>query len=123
MTVIFSILLYGFTMSETIVAGMSVMVEHTTNMQYFLVLLYITVEYESGKMASDMKLNTKPSCVMEFFHTEKIAPIVFHQYLLSIYRDQTEDVCTVKWWVKWDISGDSDACVTCHIWANEKWII
>jgi hypothetical protein len=59
-------------------------------------------------MTSDMEVRMKQRCVTEFLHAEEIAPTDIHQHLLNVYRDQTVDVSTVRWWVVCFSSGDSD---------------
>jgi len=41
-------------------------------------------------------------------NVEKIAPIDIHWHLMNVYRDQTVNVSTVRQWVLYFNSGDSD---------------
>ena len=51
-------------------------------------------------------------CVTEFHHAEKKnAPINIHQCLLNVYRDQTINVSSVRWWVMCFNSGVVTATV------------
>ena len=68
----------------------------------------MTAEGQSDKMASDMEVRMKQSCVIEFLHAEKIAPNDIHRRLLTVYGDQTVDVSTVRRWMARFSSGDSD---------------
>ena len=56
---------------------------------------------------SNMEVRVKQRCVTEFLHLEKMAPTDSHQFLLSIYGDQTVDVSTVRQWVVCFSSDDS----------------
>ena len=68
----------------------------------------MTAEGQSDKMASDIDVHMKQSCVIEFLHVEKIAPNDIHRRLLNVFGDQTVDVNTVRGWVARFSSGDSD---------------
>jgi len=68
----------------------------------------MTAEGQSDKMASDMEVRMKQKCVIEFLHVGKIAPNDIHRHLLNVYRDQTVDVRTVRWWVAHFSSGNRD---------------
>jgi hypothetical protein len=68
----------------------------------------MTAEGQCDKMASDMEWCIKQRCETEFLHTEKIAPNDIHGCLLNVYKDQTVDVSTVRWWMAHFSSGDSD---------------
>ena len=61
------------------------------------------------KMASDMKMHMKQSGVIEFLHVEKTVPNDVHGFLLNIYGDQTVGVRTVRQWVVYFSSGDTDS--------------
>lgn len=61
-----------------------------------LFLLYCRLQ--SGRITSDMKIDTNHMCVTEFLHLEKIAVINIHWFLLSTYRDQSVNVSTI-WWL------------------------
>jgi len=50
------------------------------------------------KMASDMEVCMKQSCVIELFHVEKTAPTDINLRLLNISGDQIVDVSTVRQW-------------------------
>ena len=52
----------------------------------------MAAEGQSETMASDMEVQLKQRCVMEFLPEEKIAPTNIHLCLLNIYGDQTVDV-------------------------------
>ena len=69
----------------------------------------MAAEGQSDKMASDMEVCMKQRCVIEFLHAEKNGTH-WHSLisLLSIYRDQTVGVSTVRWWVACFCSGNSD---------------
>jgi len=50
----------------------------------------MTAEGQSDKMASDMEVRMKQSCVIEFLHAEKKnAPNDIHRRLLNVYGEQT----------------------------------
>lgn len=49
----------------------------------------LAAEGQSETMASDMEVQLKQRCVMEFLHVEKDAAIHKCQCLLNIYGDQT----------------------------------
>ena len=69
----------------------------------------MTAEGQSDKMASDMEVRMKQSCVIEFLHAEKKnAPNDIHRRLLNVYGDQTVDVSTMRRWVARFSNGDSD---------------
>ena len=53
-------------------------------------------EQHSDRMTSDMEVQMKQRCKIEFLHTEKMESTGIHQHLLNIYGDQTVDVSTVK---------------------------
>ncbi|PNF20470.1 hypothetical protein B7P43_G07694 [Cryptotermes secundus] len=59
-------------------------------------------------MTSDIEVRTKQRCVIEFLTAEQIAPIDIHQHLLKVYRNNTVDVSTVRWWVVHFNSGESE---------------
>jgi len=59
----------------------------------------MATEGQSDRMASDMKVCMKQSCVPEFLHVEKMANTGIHWCLLNIYGDQVVDVSTVRQWV------------------------
>ena len=61
-----------------------------------------------GKTASEMEVHMNQRCVIEFLLQEKVAPIDTDRCLLNIYRDQRVDVSTVRWWVVYFNSDDSD---------------
>ena len=44
-----------------------------------------------------MKVHVKQRCVIEFLHSEKMAPTDISQHLLNVYSSQTVDVSTVRW--------------------------
>ena len=44
----------------------------------------MTAEAQSDKMASDMAVFMKQSCVIEFLHAEKISPSDIHRRLLNV---------------------------------------
>ena len=69
----------------------------------------MAAEGHSDKMASDVEVHMKQSCVTELFHEENMAPIDSHQYLLNVYGDQTVSVGTVKQWVLCFSSSGSDS--------------
>ena len=56
----------------------------------------MAAEGQFDKMAFDMEELIKQSCITEFLHAEKMAPIVIHQHLLNIHGDQTVNVRTVR---------------------------
>ena len=59
-------------------------------------------------MASDIEVCMKQSCVIEFLHREKSAPMdILH--LLNVCEGQTADVSTVRQWVMCFCSGDSES--------------
>ena len=68
----------------------------------------MAAEGQSDKMVSDMEVHMEQSCMTEFLHVEKIAPIDIYQYLLNIYGYQRVDVSTVRWWVVHFSSGNSN---------------
>jgi len=68
----------------------------------------VAAEGQSNKMMSDMEGCIKQRSVIEFLHVEKMAPTDIHQCLLSIYRDQTVGVSTVRQCVVHFCHGDSD---------------
>ena len=59
----------------------------------------MAVEGQSVKVASDMEMQMKQRCAIEFIHEEKVASIDIHQCLLNVYGVQTVDMNIVKWWV------------------------
>jgi len=59
----------------------------------------MAAEGQSDIMVSDTEVHMKQRSGIEFLHEEKVAPTDIHQHLLSVYRDQTVHVSTVKWWV------------------------
>ena len=65
-------------------------------------------KWQSDKMASDMEVCVKESCVTEFLHEEKMAPTDIRPHWLNVDGDQTVDVSTVRWWVVCFCSGDSN---------------
>ena len=64
---------------------------------------------QSYKMVSDTGVRMKKSCVTEFFHEEKMAPIDIHWHLLNIYGDQTVNVGTVRHYLVHFSSVDGDS--------------
>jgi len=74
----------------------------------FVAVRQMTAEGQSDKMESHMEVLMKQRCVIEILHAERIAPNDIHRRLLKVYRDQTVDVSTLRWWVARFISGDSD---------------
>lgn len=55
-------------------------------------------EGRSDKMASDVELGTKKSCVIEFHHVKEMAPVDISWLLLNAFEDQT-----VEWSGGWCI--------------------
>lgn len=68
----------------------------------------MAAEGQSDIMVSDTEVHMKQRSGIEFLHEEKVAPTDIHQHLLSVYRDQTVHVSTVKWWVVCFRSGKND---------------
>ena len=68
----------------------------------------MAVEGQSVKVASDMEMQMKQRCAIEFIHEEKVASIDIHQCLLNVYGDQTVDMSTVSWWVVCFSSGENN---------------
>jgi len=66
----------------------------------------MAAEGQSDKMVSDMEVHMEQSCMTEFLHVEKIAPIDIYQYLLNVDEDKTVDVSTVRQWVVCFSKGD-----------------
>ena len=64
-------------------------------------------EWQSDKMASDMEMHTKQSCVTEFLRAAIITPNDVYRHSLSVYGDQTVGVSTVRRWLACFSSGDS----------------
>jgi hypothetical protein len=58
--------------------------------------------------ASDMEIHMKQKYVNEFLLAAKIAYVDIHRCLLNVYRDKTVDVSTVRLWVVYFSSGNSD---------------
>ena len=56
----------------------------------------MAAEGQSNRMASNMEVQMKQRCVLEFFHAEKMAPIDIYWCLQNIYGDQTVDVSSLK---------------------------
>ena len=69
----------------------------------------MATEGQSDRMASDMKVCMKQSCVPEFLHVEKMANTGIHWCLLNIYGDQVVDVSTVRRWVVCFSSGNRNS--------------
>ena len=55
----------------------------------FVAVRQMRAERQSDKMASDMEVRMKQTCVAEFLHAEKIAPNDIHRRLLNVNGDQT----------------------------------
>ena len=68
----------------------------------------MAAEGQSDKMVSDVEAGMKQTCVTEFLHVEKVAPIDIHQHLLNVSGDQIVDVSTVRLWVVCFSSGNSN---------------
>ena len=66
-------------------------------------------EQHSDRMTSDMEVQMKQRCKIEFLHTEKMESTGIHQHLLNIYGDQTVDVSTLRWCVVHFSTGDSSS--------------
>ena len=62
---------------------------------------------QSDTIASDVEVQLKQRCVIEFLHAEKMSPTDIHQCLLNFYGGQTVAVCTVTQWVVHFSSGSS----------------
>ena len=56
----------------------------------------MAAEGQSDRMVSDVQVNMKKRCGIEFLHLEKMAPVDIHQCLLNIYGDQIVDVSTAR---------------------------
>ena len=56
----------------------------------------MAAEGQSDRMVSDMKVQMKQRCIIEFLPVEKMAPSDICQDLLNIYGDQKADVNTVS---------------------------
>ena len=77
-------------------------------------------------MASDMEVQMKQRCVIEFLHVENMAPTNIHQWLLNVDGDQTVDVSTVRQWAVHFSSGNSGSpllvqmftSATCRLWVT-----
>ena len=59
----------------------------------------MAAEGRSDKMVSGREVDMKQRCVIEFLHTEKMAPTNIYQCLLDFYGDQMVSVSTVRQWV------------------------
>ena len=57
----------------------------------------MTAEVQSDKMVSNMDVQVKQRCVIEFLHAENMAPTDIHCCLLYVYGDQRVDGSTVRW--------------------------
>ena len=82
-----SILLCGPTLSKVDVGAMTVGVEPSVT---FCAMWQMEAEGQSDKMASDIEMDMKQMCVIEFLHAEKMAPIDIRLCLLNIFEDQME---------------------------------
>jgi len=72
----------------------------------------MAAEGQSDKMVSHMKVHMKQSGQIEFFQEEKkMVPIDIHWHLLNVYGDQTVHMSTVRRWVVYFSSVDSDSVV------------
>ena len=60
-------------------------------------------------MASDTEVHRKQKYDTEFLHVEKMAPTDIHPCLVNVYGDQIAGVSTVRQWVVYFSSGDSDS--------------
>ena len=71
-------------------------------------ILLLRDRWQSDRIVSDMEVQVKKRCVVEFLHVEKVAPTDIHCLLLNVYGDQSVDVNTVRQWVVCYSNGDSD---------------
>ena len=71
----------------------------------------MAAEGKSDKIAPGMEVHIKQRCVTEFLHEEKMVPIDIHWHLLNVYGDQTVHMSTVRRWVVYFSSVDSDSVV------------
>jgi len=60
-------------------------------------------------MVSDMEVQLKQMCVIEFLHEEEFVPVSIHWLLQNVYGDQKVDVSTVRLWVVHFSSDYSDS--------------
>jgi len=67
----------------------------------------MAAEGQPDKLVSDVEVCVTESCVTEFLHVKKIAPIDIYPPFLNRYLDQTVYVSTVRWWVMCFSSSDS----------------
>ena len=63
---------------------------------YFVVVWQTAVEGQSDTMASDVEVQMKQKCAIEFLHTGELEPTDIHRSLLNVYGDQTVDMITVS---------------------------
>lgn len=68
----------------------------------------MAAEGQSKTVASDMEACIKQRCGTEFIYAEKMAPTDIHRQWLSISGDRTVDVSTVRLWVVYCSSSNSD---------------
>ena len=63
---------------------------------HFVAMRQMAAEGQSDTKASDMEVQMKQRCGIEFLYVEKMAPTDVHQHLLNIYGDQTGAVSAVR---------------------------
>jgi len=68
----------------------------------------MTADGQFDKMASDMEVRMKQSCVTELLHAETVAPSDIHRRLLNFYGDQAVDVSALRRLVARFSSSDSE---------------
>ena len=56
----------------------------------------VAAEGQSDRRVSEMKETVKQRSGTEFLHVKRVAPTDINWCLLSVYGDQTVDVCTVR---------------------------
>jgi hypothetical protein len=75
----------------------------------------IATAEQSTKMAFVIEVCMKHGYVIEFLTAEQIAPIDIHRHLLKAYGYDTLDDSTVRWWVVYFNSSESEVHdKSCH---------
>jgi len=62
----------------------------------FAAMQQMAANGQFNKMSSDMEAHTKQRLGITCLHAENTTPTEIHQCLLNAYKDQTEDVSTVR---------------------------
>ena len=63
---------------------------------HFVAMQQMAAEGQSDRMVSDVQVNMKKRCGIEFIHLEKMAPVDIHLHLLNVYGGQTVHVSTAR---------------------------